>query len=205
VIGSGKAIVRAVVATLVLAAITGLLYPLAMTAVAQVAFRHKADGSLVAKGNRVVGSTLIGQEWNGPEWFYGRPSAISTPAGPYDASTSSGSNQGPLSEALAKTIEDRAKAIAALEGPWHPGLTTAQIPPDLLTASGSGLDPDISPEAAMFQAPRVAAGRDLPLPAVEQLVRRHTSGRTLSFLGEPRVNVLELNLALAQAVAERRH
>ena len=203
--GTAKVVVRAVVATLVLAVITGLLYPLAMTAVAQVVFKHKADGSLATQDGQVLGSTLIGQEWKGPEWFYGRPSAISTPAGAYDASTSSGSNQGPLSEALAKVIEDRAKAIADLEGPWHPGLTTAQIPVDLLTASGSGLDPDVSPEAAMFEAPRVAAKRDLPLAEVEQLVRDHTSGPTLTFLGEPRVNVLELNLALERAAAEQRH
>ena len=191
--GTGRAILRAVVATLVLAAITGLVYPLVMTGVAQAVFRHKADGSLATAGGRVIGSTLIGQEWTGPRWFYGRPSAITKP---YDASTSSGSNQGPLSDALAKAIGERAKAIVDLEGPYRPGLTTAQIPPDLLTASASGLDPDISPEAAMFQAPRIAAERHLPLSQVIQLVRDHTSNRTLSFLGEPRVNVLELNLAL---------
>lgn len=197
---TGRAILRAIIATLVLAVVTGLVYPLAMTAVAQAVFRHKAEGSLATDSGQVVGSTLIGQEWSGPEWFYGRPSAISKP---YDASTSSGSNQGPLSETLAKTIEDRAGAILDLEGAYQPGLTTAQIPADLLTASGSGLDPHVSPEAALFQAPRIAARRDLPLSQVVELIRDHTSGRTLSFLGEPRVNVLELNLALTTAQAKR--
>jgi K+-transporting ATPase ATPase C chain len=192
--GTGRAILRAVVATLVLAAITGLVYPLVMTGVAQVVFPHKAEGSLATAGGKVIGSALIGQEWTGPQWFYGRPSAI---AKPYDASASSGSNQGPLADALAKAIGERAKAIVDLEAPYRPGLTTAQIPADLLTASGSGLDPHISPEAAMFQAPRIAAERNFPLSQVRQLVRDHTSGRTLGFLGEPRVNVLELNLALA--------
>jgi potassium-transporting ATPase KdpC subunit len=202
--GTGRTILRAIVATLLLAVITGLLYPLVMTAVAQVAFGYKANGSLAVERGRVVGSTLIGQAWTGPEWFYGRPSATSTPAGPYDASASSGSNQGPLSQALAEAIEERAKAILDLEGPWHQGLTTAGIPPDLLTASGSGLDPHVSPEAATFQAPRIAAKRELPLSEVTRLIDDHTSGPTFGFLGKPRVNVLELNLALATAARERR-
>ncbi len=185
--------VRALVATVVLAVLTGLLYPLAMTGVAQVAFRGRADGSIVKADGRAVGSSLIGQAWSGSQWFYGRPSAIGTP---YDASTSSGSNLGPLSRTLADEIEHRARAIVRLEGPYHPGLTTAGIPVDLLTASASGLDPDISPAAARFEAPRIAAVRHLPLARVEALIAAHTSGRTLGFLGEPRVDVLELNLAL---------
>ncbi len=184
-------LVRALLATIVLAVITGLIYPLVMTGIAQAAFHDKADGSLVTVDGKVVGSSLIGQDWQGTRWFYGRPSAIED-----DASTSSGSNLGPLSKALAAAIRQRVSAIVKLDGPYHPGLTAAQIPVDLLTASASGLDPDISPAAALFQAPRIAAIRHLPLPEVEALIRQHTSSRTLGFLGEPRVDVLELNLAL---------
>jgi potassium-transporting ATPase KdpC subunit len=182
---------RALLATIVIAVLTGLVYPLVMTGVAQLAFRHQADGSLVRVSGRPVGSSMIGQQWKGPQWFYGRPSAIN-----YDASTSSGSNLGPNSRPLAQEIRGRVRAIEGLDGPYHPGLTAAQIPDDLLTASGSGLDPDISPAAAMFQAPRIAAVRHLSLATVQALIRSHTEGRTLGFLGEPRVNVLELNLAL---------
>jgi K+-transporting ATPase ATPase C chain len=185
--------IRASVATIVLAVLTGLVYPLAMTGLARVAFHSKADGSLIRADGRVVGSSLIGQEWQDDQWFYGRPSAISTP---YDASTSSGSNLGPLSKPLADAITQRADAIIKLEGPYRPGVTVADIPVDLLTASASGLDPDISPEAAMFQAPRIAAARHLSLAQVQALIRTHTEGRSLGFLGEPRVNVLELNIAL---------
>jgi K+-transporting ATPase ATPase C chain len=187
--------IRAVLATAVLAVITGLIYPLVMTGVAQVAFHHKADGSLVAADGRVVGSSLIGQAWSGPQWFCGRPSAISSP---YDASTSSGSNLGPLSRALADAIKQRAAAIIKVDGPYHPGLIPAGIPVDLLTASASGLDPDISPAAALFQAPHIAAARHVPLSRVVALIRAHTESRALGVLGEPRVNVLELNLALSQ-------
>jgi potassium-transporting ATPase KdpC subunit len=186
-------LIRAVLATVVLAVLTGLIYPLVMTGVAQVAFRSKANGSLIQADGRTVGSSLIGQEWKGSQWFYGRPSAISSP---YDASTSSGSNLGPLSQALADAIKSRIQQIGKLDGPYHPGLKPSDIPVDLLTSSASGLDPDISPAAAMFQAPRIAAVRGIPLSQVEQLIRDHTAERTLGFLGEPRVNVLELNLAL---------
>jgi len=186
---------RAVIATVVLAAITGLIYPLVMTGFAQVTFHAKAEGSLVKVDGRTVGSALIGQQWTGQQWFYGRPSAISNP---YDASTSSGSNLGPLSQALADAIKARVVAILNVDGPYHPGLTAAQIPVDLLTASASGLDPDISPAAAVFQAPRIAAARHVPLAEVLALIRDHTQSRTLGLLGEPRVNVLELNLALQQ-------
>lgn len=184
---------RALVATVVLAVLTGLVYPLVMTGFAQAALHGKANGSLIQEGGRTVGSALIGQEWTGPEWFYGRPSAISTP---YDASTSSGSNLGPRAQALADAIKERVAAIVKVEGAYHSGLTAAGIPVDLLTASGSGLDPHISPAAAMFQAARVAAVRHLSVGQVQQLIRDTTSGRTFGILGEPRVNVLELNLAL---------
>ena len=184
---------RAFLATVVLAALTGVVYPLLMTGLAQVAFHAKAEGSLVDEGGRPVGSDLIGQAWTGPAWFYGRPSALSTP---YDASTSGGSNLGPLSQPLADDIAERAKAILAVERPYRPGVSEADIPVDLLTASGSGLDPDISPAAALFQAPRIAAVRGLPLARVDALIRGQVIGRTLGVLGEPRVNVLSLNLAL---------
>lgn len=186
-------IVRAVVAVVVLGVLTGLVYPLVMTGIAQVAFAGKADGSIVKADGRAVGSSMIGQKWEGAEWFYGRPSAIDN-----DASTSSGSNLGPLSKDLAAAIKDRVKPIVDLEGRYHPGLTAAQIPVDLLTESSSGLDPDISPAAAAFQAPRIAAVRRLPLSTVMRLIHDHTSSRTLGFLGQPRVNVLELNLALQE-------
>jgi potassium-transporting ATPase KdpC subunit len=188
-----RTIVRATVATVVLAVLTGVVYPLAMTAVAQVAFKDKANGSLVDVNGQPVGSSLIGQQWVGPQWFYGRPSAVKD-----DASTSSGSNLGPRSQELADDIAKRAAAVVKLESPYHPGLTVADIPADLLTSSGSGLDPDISPAAAQFQAPRIAADRGLPLDQVLQLIDAHTSGKQLGFLGEPRVNVLELNIALQE-------
>jgi potassium-transporting ATPase KdpC subunit len=188
-----RTIVRALLATLVLALVTGVLYPLAITAIAQVAFASKADGSLVDVQGRPVGSGLIGQRWDGPAWFYGRPSAVG-----YDASTSGGSNLGPRSQQLADDIATRAAAILALESTYTPGLTVAGIPADLLTSSGSGLDPDISVAAARFQAPRIAAERGLSPDQVLALIEAHTAGRTLGFLGEPSVNVLELNLALQE-------
>ena len=186
-----KIAVRAFVATVVLAALTGLFYPAVMTGIAQVALKDKADGSLVKVDGNTVGSSLIGQQWKGHQWFYGRPSAVD-----YDASTSSGSNLGPTSKDLNSAIEDRAGAIIKLEGPYNPGLTVATIPVDLLTSSSSGLDPDISEAAAMLQVPRIAAVAGIPEDAIRQLVQSHVQGRDLGFLGEPRVNVLELNLAL---------
>jgi len=188
---------RALIATLLLAAITGIAYPLVMTGIGQVAFAHDANGSLVDVNGQPVGSALIGQEWTGPQWFYGRPSAVQN-----DAATSSGTNLGPRSQQLADDIKARAAAILKLESPYTPGLTTAEVPVDLLTASGSGLDPDISVAAAQFQAPRIASVRGLPLDQVMSLIDAHTADKTLGFLGEPRVNVLELNIAL-QEVAPR--
>jgi len=188
---------RALRATLLLAAVTGIAYPLVMTGIGQVAFAHDANGSLVDVAGQPVGSALIGQRWTGPQWFYGRPSAVQN-----DAATSSGTNLGPRSQQLADDIESRATTILKLESPYMPGLTTADIPVDLLTASGSGLDPDISVAAARFQAPRIASVRGLPPDEVMRLIDAHTAERTLGFLGEPRVNVLELNIAL-QEVAPR--
>ena len=186
-----KIAIRATIATLALAVITGLAYPALITAIGQIGLRGKADGSLVTVDGRTVGSSSIGQEWKGGQWFYGRPSAIN-----YDASTSSGSNLGPTSAGLAKAIEDRAAAILKLEGPYTPGLTTAKIPADLLLASASGLDPDISEAAALFQIPRIAAVRHLSEPQVRALVESHVKGPDLGFVGESRVNVLGLNIAL---------
>jgi potassium-transporting ATPase KdpC subunit len=188
---------RALIATLLLAAITGLAYPLVMTAIGQVAFAHDANGSLVDVNGQPVGSALIGQRWTGPQWFYGRPSAVQD-----DAATSSGTNLGPRSQQLANDIAARAAAVLKVESPYTPGLSVADIPVDLVTTSGSGLDPDISVAAARFQAPRIASVRGLPLDQVLRLIDAHTASKTLGFLGEPRVNVLELNVAL-QEVAPR--
>jgi K+-transporting ATPase ATPase C chain len=188
---------RALIATLLLAAVTGIAYPLVMTGIGQVAFAHDANGSLVDVNGQPVGSALIGQQWTGPQWFYGRPSAVQD-----NAATSSGTNLGPRSQQLADDIKARAAAILKVESPYAPGLTAADIPVDLLTASGSGLDPDISVAAARFEAPRIASVRGLPLDQVMSLIDAHTAQKTLGFLGEPRVNVLELNVAL-QEVAPR--
>jgi potassium-transporting ATPase KdpC subunit len=183
---------RALIATILFALITGLLYPLAMTAFATIVFPRQAQGSLVSSGGTVVGSRLIGQRWMGPSWFQGRPSASS-----YDASASGGSNLGPNSRQLAHEIRARAIRIVRLERPYAPGLRVNDIPVDLLTASASGLDPDISPAAADLQAARIAAVDHLSMNRVMALIDDHTRGRTFGVLGEPRVNVLELNLALA--------
>jgi potassium-transporting ATPase KdpC subunit len=186
--------VRAFRAVVVLALLTGLAYPLVMTRIAQLTMSGKADGSLIHVNGKVVGSSSIGQVWEGKEWFHGRPSAID-----YDASTSSGSNLGPNSQELSDQIAERADAILSLEGPYNSGLTISDIPADLLTASASGLDPHISVTAAELQAPRIAEVRGLSLEQVRSLIDQNTEGQSLGFLGEERVNVLELNLALAQA------
>jgi K+-transporting ATPase ATPase C chain len=185
---------RALRAVIVLTLLTGLAYPLVITAIAQVTMPDAADGSLLRTDGRIVGSTSIGQLWEGEEWFHGRPSTVD-----YDASTSSGSNLGPSSQALADLIEERAQAILDLESPYRPGLAVADIPVDLLTASASGLDPHISVDAAVFQSARIAEVRALPLDEVMALIEEHTAGPTLGFLGQRRVNVLELNLALERA------
>ncbi len=189
-----KTALRALIATVVLVLLTGVLYPAVMTAFAQVALKNDANGSLVQHDGTEVGSSRIGQAWSGPRWFYGRPSAVDD-----DASTSSGSNLGPTSKPLSEDIASRIQRILKLEGPYTGGLTAAEIPVDLVTASASGLDPDISVAAAEFQAPRIAAVRNIPLQQVQQLIAGATAGKTLGFLGEPHVNVLELNLALDAA------
>ena len=186
-----KTALRALTATVVLVLLTGVIYPAMMTALAQVAFKNDTNGSLVQRDGSEVGSSRIGQAWSGPRWFYGRPSAVDD-----DASTSSGSNLGPTSKPLSQDIASRIQGILKLEGPYTVGLTAAQIPVDLVTASASGLDPDISVAAAGFQAPRIAAVRNIPLQQVQRLIAGATAGKTLVFLGEPHVNVLALNLAL---------
>ena len=165
----------------------GLAYPLAVTGLAQLAFPNQAAGSLIVEGGQVRGSTLIGQPFSQPGYFHGRPSAAG--AGGYDASASSGSNLGPTSKALQARIAARVAALK-VENPDTP------IPADLVYASGSGLDPEISPAAANFQVPRVAAARGLRTEALEALVAEHTRPRALALLGEPAVNVLALNRAL---------
>jgi potassium-transporting ATPase KdpC subunit len=181
---------RGAVALVVFTVLVGLAYPLLMFGIGQVAFGGGADGSLVVAANgQVVGSSLIGQSFDAPEYFWGRPSAAGDG---YDAGASGASNLGPTSRTLADTVQERIDAL--LEG--HPGRSAADIPGELVTASGSGLDPHISPAAAEFQVDRVAAARRLDPERVRMLAREHTAGRDLGFLGEPRVNVLELNLAL---------
>ena len=179
----------ALVSLMVLSLITGVAYPLVVTAIAKVAFPRQAGGSLIVKDGKVVGSELIGQPFDDPKYFWGRPSATSPH--PYNAGASSGSNQGPTNPALAKAVQERVDALRAAD----PG-NTGPVPVDLVTASGSGLDPHISPAAALYQVRRVAKARNLDEAKVRQLVTTHTHGRQLGFLGEPRVNVLALNLAL---------
>jgi K+-transporting ATPase ATPase C chain len=179
----------AVVALLVFTVLVGVLYPLAVTGVSQLAFGDRADGSLVRRDGAVVGSALLGQAFAGPTWFHPRPSAAGDG---YDGAASSASNLGPTNEALLTSIEARVEAYRRANG-LAPG---ASVPVDAVTASGSGLDPDISPANARLQAPRVARARRLEPGTVLALVDEHTTGRTLGFMGEPRVNVLALNLAL---------
>lgn len=179
----------AVVCFVGLTILTGIAYPLAVTGIVRVVFPSEASGSLVTKDGQTVGSALIGQNFNDPKHFWGRPSA--TGPFPYNAAASGGSNQGPLNPALTDAVKGRIEALRAAD----PG-NTLPVPVDLVTASASGLDPHITVAAAMFQAARVARLRQLPLEQVEQLIDRHTEGRMLGFLGEPRVNVLRLNLAL---------
>jgi len=194
----------AIVLLLVLTAITGLAYPLAMTAIAGTLFPVQAQGSLIEKDGKVIGSALIGQEFKDDKYFHGRPSATLAPdpndssktvSAPYNAANSGGSNLGPTSKALADRLKEDVDKLKA-ENP------NAAVPVDLVTTSASGLDPDISPEAAEFQVPRVAKARHMSEDQLKQLVAANTKGRPLGLLGEPRVNVLALNLALDQVAAK---
>ncbi len=173
----------------VLTLLTGVAYPLVVTGIGQAAFGHAASGSLIASGERARGSRLIGQPFSSPRYFWSRPSA--TGPHPYNGAISSGSNQGPLNPALEAAVKDRIAALRAADPS-----NTAPVPVDLVTASGSGLDPHISPAAAEYQVPRVARARSMTEVEVRTLVAQATEGRTLGILGEPRVNVLELNLLL---------
>jgi len=193
-----KEIRPAIVLVLALTLITGLVYPLAITGIAGVIFPYQAQGSLIEKDGTVVGSALIGQLFADDKYFHGRPSATNTPDpkdptktidAPYNAANSMGSNLGPTNKALIERVKgdvDKLKEENSSEA----------VPLDLVTTSGSGLDPHISPDGALFQVPRVAKARNMPESRVRQLVQEHTEGRFLGLLGEPRVNVLALNLAL---------
>ncbi len=184
-----KEIRPAVVSFLVLSLVTGVAYPLAVTGIAQAVFPEQANGSVIMQNGKAVGSALIGQSFRDPRYFWGRPSA--TGPMPYNAAASGGSNLGPANPALLEAVKGRVQALREAD----PG-NTAPVPVDLVTASASGLDPHISPAAAEYQAPRVARLRHLPAETVRALVARHTEDRQFGLLGEPRVNVLELNLAL---------
>jgi K+-transporting ATPase ATPase C chain len=199
-----KEIRPAIIVLVVLTLITGLAYPLAMTAIAGAIFPKQAAGSLIEKNGKVVGSALIGQEFKDDKYFHGRPSATTAPdpadstktvPAPYNAANSGGSNLGPTSKAL----NDRVKEdVDKLKGEN----TSAQVPVDLVTTSASGLDPDISPEGALFQVPRVAKARQIPEDRLRQLVTENTQSRLAGLLGEPRVNILALNLALDAAAGK---
>jgi len=184
--------------------ITGVAYPFAITGVAKIIFPTQATGSLIERDGKVVGSSLIGQDFESDKYFHARPSATTGPdpkdptksiSVPYNAANSGGSNLGPTSKALMDRIKADVDKLKA-ENP------SARVPTDLVTTSGSGLDPDITPEAALFQVPRVAKARNLPVETVRQLVEQNTQGRFLGLLGEPHINVLLLNLALDQVAAK---
>ncbi len=196
-----KEIRPAIIILVLLTVITGLAYPLAMTGIAEIIFPRQAQGSLIEKDGKVIGSALIGQVFADDKYFHGRPSATNTPDpkdatktidAPYNAVNSMGSNLGPTSKALADRVKTDVETLKK-ENP------SAPVPVDLVTTSGSGLDPHISPAAAMFQVPRVAKARNMPEDSLRQFVGERTEGRTFGLLGEPRVNVLELNLDLDEA------
>ena len=197
----------AIVLLVGLTLITGLAYPLAMTGLAGAFFPKQAAGSLIEKDGKVIGSALIGQEFKDDKYFHGRPSATTAPdpadasktvPAPYNAANSGGSNLGPTSKALADRLKEDVDKLKA-ENPSQP------VPVDLVTTSASGLDPDISPEGALFQVPRVAKARGMSEDTLRQLVADNTSGRLIGIFGEPRVNVLALNLALDAAAPSRVH
>jgi potassium-transporting ATPase KdpC subunit len=176
---------------LVMTALLGIAYPLIITGIARVAFPRQAAGSLIQKDGKLIGSTLIGQNFSAPKYFWGRPSA--TAPQPYNGTASSGSNLGPLNPALVDAVKSYAKALRDADPD-----NARPIPVDLVTASASGLDPEISPAGARYQAGRVARARGIRPAQLEALIASQVQGRTLGFIGEPRVNVLELNLALDQ-------
>ncbi len=182
----------ALVTFALLTALTGVVYPLVVTGIGQVAFPDQAAGSLLLRDGKPIGSSLIGQNFSDPKYIWGRPSATGPMAS--NASNSGGSNQGPLNPALSDAVKGRIVALRAAD----PG-NTAPVSVDLVTASGSGLDPHISIAGAQFQAARVAKARRVPLPQIQQLIEKYTEGRLLGFIGEPRVNVLRLNIALDAA------
>jgi K+-transporting ATPase ATPase C chain len=189
-----KELIIAIKAGVVLTVLTGLAYPLLVTGLAKALFPHQANGSMVQVNGRTVGSAIIGQNFTKPWYFHGRPSASN-----YDGLSSGGSNYGPTNQKLVDRVQADLKAFRA-EDPTFSG----PVPADLLTASGSGLDPDLSPESAEAQAARVAAARGMDLAEVRRLVQAHTQGRQFGFFGEPRVNVLKLNMALDQASPVRK-
>jgi potassium-transporting ATPase KdpC subunit len=196
-----KEIRPALVMIVAMTIITGLIYPLGMTGVAQLVFPKQANGSLIERDNKVIGSLLIGQNFTDAKYFHGRPSATTdaadaTKSVPYNAANSGGSNLGPTSKALVDRVTEDAKKLQT-ENPSMP------VPVDLVTTSASGLDPDITPAGALFQVPRVAKARGMSEDAVKKLVEDNTQGRTFGFLGEPRVNVLALNLALDAAAGAK--
>ncbi|AFM39951.1 K+-transporting ATPase, C subunit [Desulfosporosinus acidiphilus SJ4] len=185
-----KQFIKGVAMLLVMIVLTGIAYPLVVTGLAQLFFPHQANGSLVYKNGKAVGSQLIGQNLSDPKYFQPRPSAAGTNG--YDATASGGSNLGPTNKDLLKAVADRANTIRRQNG-----LSSSQeIPSDLVTASASGLDPDITPEGAMLQVPRIAKLRNLPAATIRNLVQQDTTPRQLGIFGEPRVNVLRLNLDL---------
>ena len=186
-------ILSSVLAIVVITAVFGFGYPLAMTAFGQVAFKSQANGSLIKVNGTIVGSKLAAQAFTSAKYFHERPSATS-PA--YNAGGTTFANLGPTNSDLAKNVKSAAAAILKLEGPYNPGLTVHDIPVDAVTTSASGIDPDISPANAALQSRRVAAVRHLPLATVQKLVDKYNHGRSWDFFGEPGVNVLELNLAL---------
>jgi K+-transporting ATPase ATPase C chain len=180
-----------VIAIVVFTAVFGFAYPAVMTGFAQVAFPDKADGSLVERDGRVVGSHLAAQAFTGPEYFHSRPSAVD-----YNAAGTSFANLGPTNPDLAAAVDEQVQTILELEGRYNPGLDAADIPVDAVTTSGSGIDPHISPAYAELQAARIAEVRGLSLERVRELIDDATDGRSLGFFGEPGVNVLDLNLSL---------
>ena len=192
-----KQLLIAIKITAVMIVITGLAYPLLVTGLTGVLFHRQAAGSLITAGGRTIGSELLGQRFTRPEYFHGRPSAAGNDG--YDGLASTPSNLGPTSQKLIDRVKDDVKKVRT-ENPSYAG----PIPADLVTQSGSGLDPDISPASAEVQIARVAAARGATADAIRQIVTAHTEGRQFGLLGEPRVNVLQLNLALDQAVPVRK-